>query len=112
MRTRSFGTWVSTTTVALAACAISIGAGCGSTESDASGTPVEHDTTAAENDGPGGTANNGSTSSGQPGTTPAGPTLVQTPGTYGASCDGSGGVSIDATHFLAFNDENQILRIY
>lgn len=113
MRTRSFRTLVSTTILALAASAIAVGAGCGSSESDASGAPVDHGTTAAENDGPGSAPSNGNTSSsGQPGTTPTGPTLVQTPGTYGASCDGSGGVSIDATHFLAFNDENQILRIY
>ncbi|WNG50992.1 DUF3616 domain-containing protein [Archangium minus] len=33
-------------------------------------------------------------------------------GTYKGTCDGSGGVWIDATHFLNFNDESQSARIF
>jgi hypothetical protein len=33
-------------------------------------------------------------------------------GTYKTTCDGSGGVWIDATHFLNFNDESQTARIF
>ncbi|PTL83229.1 DUF3616 domain-containing protein [Vitiosangium sp. GDMCC 1.1324] len=34
------------------------------------------------------------------------------PGTYKGTCDGSGGVWIDSTHFLNFNDESQGARIF
>lgn len=33
-------------------------------------------------------------------------------GTYRGTCDGSGGVWIDATHFLNLNDEGQVARIF
>jgi hypothetical protein len=39
-------------------------------------------------------------------------TLDQEPGRYEESCDGSFGVVVDATHFLAGNDEEQGLRLY
>ncbi len=42
----------------------------------------------------------------------AGISLVQTPGKYQSTCDGSGAVAIDGTHFLDVNDENQGIRIY
>ncbi|WP_437281599.1 DUF3616 domain-containing protein [Sorangium sp. So ce375] len=42
----------------------------------------------------------------------AGSGLVQTPGTYRGKCDGSAAVSIDGTHFLNFNDENQQIQVY
>lgn len=38
--------------------------------------------------------------------------LDKTPGNYQGGCDGSGGVAIDATHFLDVNDEDQQVRIY
>jgi hypothetical protein len=38
--------------------------------------------------------------------------LIPTAGTYKSTCDGSGGVWIDSTHFLNFNDESQTARIY
>lgn len=64
-------------------------------------------------------ASSGATGSGGPNgtpgptnTAPPGGSLVQTSGSYSASCDASGGVAIDGKHFLAFNDENQILRLY
>ena len=38
--------------------------------------------------------------------------LDPTPGKYLQTCDGSGGVAIDFTHFLDLNDENQGVRIY
>ncbi|QRO00221.1 DUF3616 domain-containing protein [Archangium violaceum] len=37
---------------------------------------------------------------------------VQTAGTYRSTCDGSGGVWIDTSHFLNFNDESQTARIF
>ncbi len=39
-------------------------------------------------------------------------TLDPEPGRYEESCDGSFGVFVDATHFLAGNDEEQELRLY
>ncbi len=33
-------------------------------------------------------------------------------GVYQETCDGSGGVAIDAEHFIDANDEDQILRVY
>ncbi len=39
-------------------------------------------------------------------------TLVPTPGRYRGTCDGSGAVALDHTHFLDFNDESQVLRVY
>jgi uncharacterized protein DUF3616 len=42
----------------------------------------------------------------------AGVSLVQTPGKYQSTCDGSGAVALDSTHFLDVNDESQSLRIY
>jgi len=41
-----------------------------------------------------------------------GPVLDPTPGTYQQTCDGSGAVAIDFTHFLDLDDEDQALRIY
>ncbi|QSQ24405.1 DUF3616 domain-containing protein [Pyxidicoccus parkwayensis] len=38
--------------------------------------------------------------------------LNPNPGTYKGTCDGSGGVWIDSTRFLNFNDESQTARIY
>ncbi len=42
----------------------------------------------------------------------SGYSLVPTPGKYKSTCDGSGAVYIDGTHFLDVNDETQTLRIY
>lgn len=39
-------------------------------------------------------------------------TLDPTPGTYRETCDGSGAVAIDFTHFLDVDDEDQGVRIY
>jgi hypothetical protein len=39
-------------------------------------------------------------------------TLDPTPGIYQGSCDGSGGVALDADHFLDVNDEDQQVRVY
>lgn len=47
-----------------------------------------------------------------PAGTTSGATLDATPGTYPSACDGSGGVWIDSTHFMDFNDETQAARIY
>jgi hypothetical protein len=44
--------------------------------------------------------------------TGGGPVLDPTPGTYRETCDGSGAVALDFTHFLNLDDENQTLRIY
>lgn len=41
---------------------------------------------------------------------PDGATVV--PGVYRETCDGSGGVAVDAEHFVDANDEDQILRVY
>ncbi|WP_224245491.1 DUF3616 domain-containing protein [Hyalangium gracile] len=49
----------------------------------------------------------GGTGGGDGGTPP-----VPAPGTYKGTCDGSGGVALDATHFLNFNDESQTARIF
>jgi hypothetical protein len=38
--------------------------------------------------------------------------LPKTSGLYRSTCDGSGAVMIDATHFLDVNDEEQTFRIY
>lgn len=38
--------------------------------------------------------------------------LDPNPGTYKGTCDGSGGVWIDSTRFLNFNDESQTARIF
>jgi hypothetical protein len=38
--------------------------------------------------------------------------LDPTPGKYTGTCDGSGGVALDAQHFLDLNDEEQQVRIY
>ncbi|WP_437592894.1 DUF3616 domain-containing protein [Sorangium sp. So ce1000] len=57
---------------------------------------------------PGGGADGGAPDSGGD----AGTGLVQTPGTYRGTCDGSAAVSIDGTHFLNFNDENQQIQVY
>lgn len=38
--------------------------------------------------------------------------LLQTPGHYRGTCDGSGAVALEGGYFLDFNDENQVLRIY
>ena len=79
---------------------------------------------AAGTSGTGGTSGGGSTSSS--GGTPtssgdsgggdagaeAGLALVPTSGTYKNTCDGSGGVYVDGTHFLDFNDETQVIGIY
>lgn len=32
--------------------------------------------------------------------------------TYAQTCDGSAGIALDATHFVNFSDEDQVLRIY
>lgn len=42
----------------------------------------------------------------------AGFSLVQTPGKYQSTCDGSGAIAIDGRHFLDVNDETQTIRIY
>lgn len=57
-------------------------------------------------DMPGGGTDAG-TGGGDAGTPPA-----PTAGTYKGTCDGSGGVWIDSTHFLNFNDESQSARIF
>lgn len=85
--------------------------GCGS--SSLSPSPAEGTDPPAASSG--GTGNSAPPVDGNPGpasTQPPGGSLVQTPGTYAKSCDASGGVAIDGKHFLAFNDENQILRLY
>lgn len=38
--------------------------------------------------------------------------LDPTPGEYRGICDGSGAIAIDATHFLAFSDNDQFVRRY
>lgn len=38
--------------------------------------------------------------------------LIPTPGTYRGTCDGSGAVALDHTHFIDLNDEDQTLRVY
>jgi hypothetical protein len=107
MRASSLGSLVSMTMMALTVASIPIGAGCSSSEQAGPTVPADDGSTPPGNGPPDGGPGKGDTGSGE-----AGLALVQTPGTYAASCDGSGGVSIDGSHFLAFNDENQILRIY
>jgi hypothetical protein len=46
------------------------------------------------------------------GTPDGGTGLDPNPGTYKGTCDGSGGVWIDSTRFLNFNDESQTARIF
>ncbi|RKH06282.1 DUF3616 domain-containing protein [Corallococcus sp. CA047B] len=41
-----------------------------------------------------------------------GPGPVPGSTTYPGTCDGSGGVALDGTHFLNFNDESQTARVY
>ncbi|WP_224373037.1 DUF3616 domain-containing protein [Hyalangium versicolor] len=53
-----------------------------------------------------------SSTDGGTGGSDGGTTPVPPAGTYKSTCDGSGGVVIDDTHFLNFDDESQAARIY